>query len=63
MFVDGKLLHKLRTTVKFSAEHYDYCCAILDIINSEVRVSFCLSEMQPIGIWLNELIDQRLCTH
>jgi hypothetical protein len=60
MCVDGKLLHKLRTTVEFSAEHYDYCCAILDIINSEGKVSFCLSGLQPIGIWLN---DQRLYTY
>jgi len=63
MCVDGKLLHKLRTTVKFSAEHYDYCCAILDNINSEVTVSFCISGLYPIGIQLNELIDQRQSSH
>jgi len=63
MCVDGKLLHKLRTTVKFSTEHYDYRCAVLDIINSEVTVSFCVSGIYPIGIGLNELIDQRQCTH
>ena len=63
MCLDGKLLHKLRTSVKFSAEHYDYFCAILDIINREVTVSFCVSGLHPIGIRLNEVIDQRQCTH
>jgi hypothetical protein len=44
MCMDGKLLHKLRTTIKLIAEHYEHCCAILDVANSEVNVSVLLCQ-------------------